>query len=161
MFILLLAYLDIEAYMYIRELKKYWEGESEKEIEIHLTDSTFENKILKTKPNIICSVKPIDTLSKVKLYTTDSNLFASTLRDNLIWILLVNTIVLLTTYYIAEDASLPGQKTNVNLPVSLSDLIKKTIGFFAVILQIVFFASQLILHRSRNNRLNTELNALK
>ncbi|HVU95541.1 MAG TPA: hypothetical protein VHE34_09965 [Puia sp.] len=147
--------------MYTHELKAYWDHESKKDIEIHLIDSTFENKVLKTKPNIICSAKPIDTLSKVKLYTTDSNLFVTTLRDNLIWILLVNTVVLFATYYIAEDTILPGPKDTGTLPATLSDLIKKTLGFFAVILQIVFFASQLILHRTRNNRLHTELNTLK
>jgi len=159
-FIIILAFIDLEIYVYITDLKNYWEKESTKIVDIHISESTYKNRVLTAKLQHICTAKPVDTLSKVKLYTTDSNVFIKSLRDNLIWIVIANLVVLIATYYLS-DISTEQQVVERIHPLNISEVIKRSLGFIAVALQFVFIISQIILHRSRNNKLNAELSALK
>ncbi|MCD6013893.1 MAG: hypothetical protein K0Q79_3755 [Flavipsychrobacter sp.] len=161
-FLFVLVNIDIEDYIYVNTLKEYWSDASEKDAEIHLSDATLLHNILKIKPRHICTAKPIDSLSKVKLYATDSAVFVRNLRDHLSWAIWGNIIVVLFYYILTKQS--PNTEQEVieknSIAEQMESLVKHSLGFMVVIIQLTFILSQVIFIRTRNNRLYTELTTI-
>jgi hypothetical protein len=168
--VLVLRFVDLEAFLHIGTLRSLWGTESNQEKQVILNKVEYADPILRVKPRDLLGDKNVFSLSKLCHLISEAEVFLPRLRNELMKIVFVNIVIMVaigltyaSTHPVREaiDSGAPqdAQRAAVTsidgsptlTPTFFGEQLRILLSYFAVALQLVWIARGLFHYRERNS----------